>query len=308
MSYVGAVDPSRTAPEDPWTLVQRYRRAAARLGRARGEPATAALEAEVLGLRARLEGPPPASSPLAVPLRALADLPWHVASLRVEILICTVTFWLAAGFGAAATALDPLAAGWLLPPDVHETILAGLADGRHWLEPASVAGAPALSGSLLARNVEAAVEAMALGIAGGVGAILAMIRNGVFLGAVAGLVHLRGMDGIFWSFVAPHGLVELPAVWLAGGAGLGLGRAVILPGPRGRVEALREAGLHAGVIALALVPVLGVAALLEGFVSPLPRPPWASVLLALVPGGLLVAWLARVLVRPPPAHRSRRDR
>jgi uncharacterized membrane protein SpoIIM required for sporulation len=68
--------------------------------------------------------------------------------------------------------------------------------------------------------------------------------------------------------VAPHGALELPAIFIAGGAGLLLGRGLIAPGTLPRREALR---LHAGTavrLVLGVVPILIVAGVIEGFVSP----------------------------------------
>ncbi len=281
------------APEDPIALVRRYRRLAALVGRARGrglpEPQQ---EIRLLAVRGRLTGEGWRRSLWSGLLQAVIGFPRHVHALRWYIVVAAGCFWAAAAFGFTATILDPLAAAWLLPDSVHDGVLARLADGHHWLEQVDVNSAPALSGSLLAHNVEAAMQALALGILAGVGTVAAMLENGVFLGAVAGLVHTRGLDRVLWAFVAPHGVFELPAVWLAGGAGLALGHAVLLPGPSGRAAALRRAARHAGPAGVALVPLLAIAALIEGFVSPIPKPDAVSFGLAGVLAVGLVAYIS----------------
>ncbi len=290
-------------------LLRSYRRAAVELGRAqaqgRAEPGG---RARLLELRSRFTASRVRRSLPSALRGALASFPGHVYELRWHILVAAGLFWLAAGFGWVAVTLDPWAASWLLPASVHEGILARLADGQHWLEEVDVSAAPALSGSLLAHNVEAAVEAVALGILAGLGAVAAMVENGAFLGAVAGLVHARGMDRVLWAFVAPHGVLEFPAVWLAGAAGLALGEALVIPGPGGRGAALRRAASHAGPVAVALVPLLGLAALVEGFFSPVPKPDWASFGFAALLGASLLAYLGSAWWAPsrrPPASTTR---
>lgn len=274
--------------------MRRYRRLAAQAGRARGagEPAAEALEAELLELRGRLTGTGWRRSLARGLWAAVVGFPRHVHALRWHVAIAAGCFFGAAIFGWLATVSDPTAATWLLPDAVHDSVLARLADGQHWLEQVDMIGAPALSGSLLVHNVEAAMQALALGVFGGVGAVVAMIENGVFLGAVSGLVHSRGLDRVLWAFIAPHGVLEFPAVWLAGGAGLALGEAVLLPGPEGRAASLRRAASHAGPVGVALVPLLLLAAVVEGFVSPIPKPDAVSFGIAAVLAFGLCAYFA----------------
>jgi uncharacterized membrane protein SpoIIM required for sporulation len=292
----------RRSPEgDAIALVRRYRALATLAGRARarGDHGAAALERELLELRAQLTGLGWRRSLIRGSWEAFRDFPCHVYALRWHVALAAGFFFVAAGFGWWATVNDPSAAAWLLPDAVHDGIIARLADGRHWLEEVDMVGAPALSGSLLVHNLEAAMQALALGILAGVGAAAAMIENGAFLGAVAGLVHTRGLDRVLWAFIAPHGVLEFPVVCLAGGAGLALGQAVVLPGPRGRGAALRAAASHAGPIAVALVPLLLLAAVVEGFVSPQPKPDWASMLIAVSLGAALLGYLATGWRREP---------
>jgi uncharacterized membrane protein SpoIIM required for sporulation len=293
--YSALMEPSKPSQaEDPIALLREYRRSAVLAGRARaaGEPGAELLERRVLELRGRLTGAGWRRSLRVLLWNAVRDFPRHVHALRWHVALAAGCFFLAAAFGWLASTRDPTAATWLLPDAVHDSVLMRLADGRHWLEQVDISGAPALSGSLLVHNIEAAMQALALGVFGGVGAVVAMIENGVFLGAVAGLVHAQGMDRVLWAFIAPHGVLEFPAVWLAGGAGLALGEAVLLPGPLGRAAALRRAASHVGPVGVALVPLLALAALVEGFVSPIPKPDFVSFLLAAALGAGLVAYLA----------------
>jgi uncharacterized membrane protein SpoIIM required for sporulation len=94
-----------------------------------------------------------------------------------------------------------------------------------------------------------------------------LILNGVFSGALAG--HLTRLDfgSTFWPFVSGHAPYELTALAVSGAAGLLLGKALIAPGPRTRLAALRLNARDAVVLAggAALMDVL--AASIEAFWS-----------------------------------------
>jgi uncharacterized membrane protein SpoIIM required for sporulation len=68
--------------------------------------------------------------------------------------------------------------------------------------------------------------------------------------------------------VAPHGSLELPAIFMAGGAGLLLAKGVLVPGFLSRRDSLVEAAAIAVRLVLGIIPLLVVAGLIEGFVSP----------------------------------------
>jgi uncharacterized membrane protein SpoIIM required for sporulation len=71
-----------------------------------------------------------------------------------------------------------------------------------------------------------------------------------------------------WEFVAPHGVLELPAIFLAGGAGLRIASGLLFPGYLPRRESLVRAGSEAVQLLLGSIPILIVAGTIEAFVSP----------------------------------------
>jgi uncharacterized membrane protein SpoIIM required for sporulation len=86
-----------------------------------------------------------------------------------------------------------------------------------------------------------------------------------------------GRLDLFFGLITPHGLLELTAVFVAGGAGIRLGWQIIAPGPRPRSVALAEEGRSTLTIALGLVVVLLVSGVVEAFVTPSPLPTWARI-------------------------------
>jgi uncharacterized membrane protein SpoIIM required for sporulation len=71
-----------------------------------------------------------------------------------------------------------------------------------------------------------------------------------------------------WSFVAAHGALELPAIFISGGAGLEIARGMLFPGLLPRRESLALAGGRAARLMIGIVPMLVVAGIIEGFLSP----------------------------------------
>jgi uncharacterized membrane protein SpoIIM required for sporulation len=79
------------------------------------------------------------------------------------------------------------------------------------------------------------------------------------------------------GLLAPHGLLELTAVFLAGAVGMRLGWMVIAPGDRPRGQVLAEQGRAVVAVAVGLVVVLAVSGLLEAMVTPSPLPTWLRI-------------------------------
>jgi uncharacterized membrane protein SpoIIM required for sporulation len=110
----------------------------------------------------------------------------------------------------------------------------------------------------------------ALALFGGVTLVfpfVAMYMNTVNLAVDGGFMAAHGRFGTFLSLVAPHGMLELSAVFVAGGCGMRIAWTLLSPGPRTRGEALGEQGRVLGTMALGLACVLLVSGSIEGFVT-----------------------------------------
>ncbi|MFQ6134145.1 MAG: stage II sporulation protein M, partial [Armatimonadota bacterium] len=105
---------------------------------------------------------------------------------------------------------------------------------------------PVFSSAIMVNNIQVGFLAFGLGITAGLGTAYVLIRNGLLLGAVAGVASGQGSALGFWALILPHGIIELTAIFIAGGAGLRLGRAVINPGEHSRRDAIVVAARGAG--------------------------------------------------------------
>lgn len=117
---------------------------------------------------------------------------------------------------------------------------------------------------LFTHNAQISILSFALGVALGLPVFYLMFVNGQLLGAMSALFHTHGLGVDWWGWVLPHGVTELGAIFICGGAGLVLARALVLPGTGTRLENLAVAGRRAGMLVLGAVAMLAIAALIEG--------------------------------------------
>jgi uncharacterized membrane protein SpoIIM required for sporulation len=108
--------------------------------------------------------------------------------------------------------------------------------------------------------------------------VLYLLYNNVAnLAVIGSIMHRHGHGQEFWGLILPHGLLELTAVFVAGGVGLRLFWSWIEPGELTRTQSIAREGRTAGTVALGLVAVLMVSGVIEAFVTPSALPTWARV-------------------------------
>jgi uncharacterized membrane protein SpoIIM required for sporulation len=146
--------------------------------------------------------------------------------------------------------------------------------GELWM--GSIVGIePLASTQIMTNNLSVSFGAIAGGMTAGLYTLFLLIFNGLSIGAVATLVGQNNLAYPFWAFVFPHGSLELPAIFLAGGAGLLIARGLVFPGQYRRADALRLYGTKAAQLTYGIVPMLIIAGMIEGFFSPSPVIPSA---------------------------------
>ncbi len=152
---------------------------------------------------------------------------------------------------------------------------------------------PIAASALIANNVQVAFAAFAFGVTAGVGTVLVLVINGVSIGSALGLYASKGMLSVILSFVAPHGILELSAIAIAGGAGLLLASAVLIPGDESRGDALVRRGQRAIRLIAGTVVLLIAAGIVEGMYSPSAWPLEAKLFVSALTAVALAVWLTR---------------
>jgi uncharacterized membrane protein SpoIIM required for sporulation len=126
-------------------------------------------------------------------------------------------------------------------------------------------------------NSWVSAQCIAMSVVLGLPIPIILFNNAANLGLIAGLMFQAGKGGILLGLLAPHGLLELTAVFLAGATGMRLGWSVISPGDRPRGQVLAEQGRGVVSVAVGLVGVLLISGLIEALVTPSPLPTFVRV-------------------------------
>ncbi len=191
----------------------------------------------------------------------LAGFPRQVRSAWRSILLASLLFYGSLlGMGLLVYLFPDLIYSLLSPQQVAKMELMYDPDARR-LGPLGERGSSGdwlMFGYYIMNNIGIAFQTFAGGLLLGVGSLFFLLFNGLNIGAIAGHLLRIGYDETFLSFVVGHGAFELTAITFAGAAGLQLGAALLIPGPRSRRAALRAAatgciGLVCGVIVLLLI-------------------------------------------------------
>lgn len=220
------------------------------------------------------------------------DYPALVQRQFRYVLISLAVGVAGAALGSVLTLARPQFMRTMLGPEMVATI------ERHEMWTHSVVAiAPAASSLIMTNNLSVCFIAFATGIAFGLGTLYSMFFNGLLIGVIGAACQQHGMTIDLWSFVAPHGSLELPSIVLSGAAGFRLAQGLLFPGPYRRRDSIALAGADATRLVAGIIPLLVIAGTLEGFFSPSGAPVW----LKFTTGGLLFALLLTWLFRPLPA-------
>ena len=127
--------------------------------------------------------------------------------------------------------------------------------------------------AIMTNNIQVMFYAFAFGALLGLGTLYIMAMNGAAIGAVLALTYRAGFGHELVAFMAGHGVIELTCIFIAGGAGLLVGGAILLPGDLSRFDALRLRGRDSIQLIVGCIPLLVLAGIIEGFISPAPISP-----------------------------------
>ena len=184
---------------------------------------------------------------------------WRAIGLCVLLTVVT------AAISYVSTAAKPANAYAFVPPQMVPLVQKSLHDSNFGFDRTF---APLMSTEIITNNVRVSAVAAAGGITAGLMTIYIIGFNGLMLGTLGALFAARGFGLDFWATIAPHGVIELSAIQIAGGAGLILGAGLVRPGRARRGDALRENARRTLTLVLGVSAMLVVAGLIEGFVSP----------------------------------------
>ncbi len=105
------------------------------------------------------------------------------------------------------------------------------------------------------------------GVLFSIGPVFYLLRNGVMLGAFQYYFFSKGLGVESILVIWIHGTLEILSIVVVGGAGLVLGHGLLFPKTYTRLQAFKRSGKDATKIAIGIVPILLLAAFVEGFVT-----------------------------------------
>ncbi len=269
--------------------IRLYRKSVSDLAYARSyapdHPVVGELESLVARAQATFYRPPTGGQWRALRHFLLSEFPQTVVESWRPIVTAMLVFAVAAMAGFIVVLSDLDFAYAIVPSNMMEAL------SYHDLWTGHESQLSPLTSSFLAtHNGNVSLQAFALGITLGLGTLAILLFNGFYFGAVMGAAaHFEMLDDLT-AFVVPHGVLEIPEIWISAGAGLLLGKALLFPRPYSRHDALRREGGRALKLLLGGLPLLLMAALIEANFSPT-RVDWsARYLVAGLGAGLLLLY------------------
>lgn len=160
----------------------------------------------------------------------------------------------------------------------------------HWWEELNDANQIGAS-AIFTHNIRVTFYTFAFGALLGVGTLFYMAYNGANIAAVVALTYKAGFGNSLVTFMAGHGVIELSCIFIAGGAGLLIGSGILLPGDLSRADALKSRGMQGIRLMLGIMPLLVLAGIIEGFISPAPINPMIKFTIAGLTGVGLYSYL-----------------
>lgn len=237
----------------------------------------------------------------------VVDAPAEVRRSWRPILLAALLLFGPAAIAYTAVVESPPVAAVFIPDAMLERARDGVQrarEGTGYIQDPQVLR-PVMASAIIANNVQVTFATFAAGLTAGIGTVLLLVLNGVSIGGIFGLYASKGIATLLLAFVAPHGVLELTAICIAGGAGFLLAAALLLPGQRTRGAALVANGARAIRLIGASTVLLAAAGSLEGLVSPIP---WWPLEGKLAVSGLtvvaLVLYLRSGRRAPPTATRD----
>ena len=197
---------------------------------------------------------------------ALFRAEWRLVTLSA------VLFFAGCAVGAVAMAVDPQAAGVLIPEDHQQRTPAERVAEDEGGEGHTGDEGAAFSSFLFTHNIQVTFLVFALGLTFGVGTVSVMFYNGVPLGALAMHYQHYGKGLFFWAWILPHGIPEITQIIIAGASGLVLARGLLVPGRLGRKDAVVAEARRAVRLIVGGMPILILAGLIEGTISQIHEP------------------------------------
>ncbi|MHC4718271.1 MAG: stage II sporulation protein M [Planctomycetota bacterium] len=150
---------------------------------------------------------------------------------------------------------------------------------------------PPMASAITFNNISVAFSAFALGITAGLGTCYVLLINSMMLGGFFGHFANHGLSYVCYSFLVPHGALEIFAILVSAAAGLRLGLSLAVPGRLTRKASLKAGAREAVMLLLGTIPMFAIAGVLESFVTPSYLPGALKIVIGVLVWGTVLGYL-----------------
>ncbi len=202
----------------------------------------------------------------------MRTVPLEMYAQRIPLLLALIIFAICFVIGWVSGVDDPDFFGQVVGMGYVEQTRENIANG----DPMAVyKNGSALGGALgiAGNNLQVSMLCFVTGILAGIGTLLVLVHNAIMVGAFQQFFF---GEGVGWESVMgiwTHGTIEISSIVVAAGAGFTLAKGILWPGTLSRSRAFQLTALSGLRILAGIVPLIILAAIIEGFLTRLTQIP-----------------------------------
>ncbi len=200
------------------------------------------------------------------------------------ILLAFLIFFASAFIGFVWDKIDPAFSKFIIPNEFLRIWESPSMD-----DPFSSSAFPILSSMYLVRNFKVGLMAFVTGFFLGFGTLYYLSYNGIVMGALTSMVMRANHHTLLFGFILPHAFIELTAIFICGGAGFLIAKAILFPEDLSIRDSLYIHSKEAVQMALGTIPLFLLAGAIESSISRWHLPLWAKILIGFTT--ILSIWL-----------------
>lgn len=219
----------------------------------------------------------------------VSELPLIMYAYRKYMLVSLLIFLVSVLLGAFSQSQDPDFANLILSTDYVNQTIENIKNGDPMAIYKDQDEAPMFF-MLSKNNIQVSFNEYIMGITACIGTIYILLQNGVMLGVLQYFFYDYGLLGKSMLSIWLHGMLEISALIIAGGAGLVLGSSWLFPGSYKRIVSLQKGAKDSLKIVVGLIPVFLVAAFIESYLTRLTEMPVLFNLIIIGLSGLFIIW------------------
>ena len=201
----------------------------------------------------------------------LEELPLVIYEARNEFYVSLIVFFIAMGIGVLSSAYDPEFPKFILGDGYIEMIKTNIDNGDPMAVYKSGQQMDMFLGITL-NNLRVAFFTFLLGLFASIGTVGFLLYNGIMVGTFQYFFLQMNADhpGVLRESLLTiwmHGSLEIPAIIIAGAAGVSLGKGLLFPGTYTRFQAFQLSARRGLNVMLGITPVIILAAFIESFLT-----------------------------------------